>query len=138
MEIKRPVSIEQRIWCPRKCSFDETMRISKCSDCVFFNGLGDYEIKCLYDANILLRRMHITEFICNDYIYRAKRVSELPEEVVSKVTDEDNGYCSLCCFNTKLSNGVDICLLRQSASSDEIDNFCCYDDEIWTQEKIER
>lgn len=135
MEDKRTIYKEERVWCPRTCSVEETIKISKCNNCVFFNGKENDKIKCLYNVGILFKRMHVTEFTCNGNIYKAKRIDDFPEEVISKITDDD--YCSLCCFDTRLSNDVHVCLLRQSANSDNIDCFCCYDDEIWIQEKAE-
>jgi hypothetical protein len=113
---------------------------SHCEGCSFFDGVTKrdedgkvVEINCLRD-NIpsISGHYRTTEMVdCTDHVYRVRRYDP---DIDGELKGDPYDYCQKCCFNHKLSNGKECCLLR--VQDDELSNFLfCFDGEIWTKEK---
>lgn len=145
--VNRKIFNVQRIACP-KYGFGQEIDAAKCKDCPWYGGTDDKAetVQCLYDSGLFMYNMHVTEFKYRDYIYRVMNVSDIPDDeyermAIEKIGEEryrknDFDTCELCCFSQMLKNGETICMLRHSAPSEEISAFCCEDDEIWKQYRI--
>ena len=116
---------------------DNGSDIDHCKKCSFFNGLEKDKdnnvtgVDCLRNE-IPLIRCHVTSFKMGDYLYKARYYDEDKEDPLNEAYD----YCSKCCFNKRLQNGSEICLLR-SGVKEHIEYFMCYEGEIWEKYKIE-
>lgn len=117
--------------------YSEGTTIKHCEDCNFFNGYEKNEndeiigVDCLR-GEIGSLSAHVTEFTSKGYLYKSRYYDSKIDGNLSKAYD----YCEKCCFNKTLKNGNEVCLLRISVPSDEVESFCCYEGEIWTKEEI--
>lgn len=144
MVVNRKIYNIPRIACP-KYGFDQLIDADRCKDCAWYESTDEKSetVQCLYDRGILMHNMHVTEFNSRDYTYKAVQLANMSDEeyerrIIEQVGEEryqkkDFDTCDLCCFKQILKNGETLCLLRQSAVSEEISSFCCYEDEIWEQ-----
>lgn len=111
--------------------------IKHCEECTFFNGVekdinGEIVgVDCLR-SDIGQISAHVTSFTSNGYLYKSRKY----DETIDGELTEDYDFCEKCCFNKKLKNGNETCLLRCGIDNDEKSNFICYEDEIWTKEKM--
>lgn len=125
--IERDIKTVKVIHCPKNARhFGEYQPLDKCKDCSYCDNITKNKVKCIYDAQILLRNMHVTEFTAGEYLYKSK---------INESKTDDN--CSLCCFEQKLKNENTICLLRHSVQDNDLNAFICYGNEYWIKEKIE-
>lgn len=124
------------------CSFylENGSTLEHCKGCSFFNGEKKDDdgnvvaVDCL-KADIPSMHCHVTSFTMGKDTYRSRQYDE---KIDGKIEEDEDGYidyCQKCCFNKKLENGNEICLLRSGIDSEVIDIFCCYEGEIW--EKVE-
>ena len=115
---------------------DHGSDIEHCQKCSFFNGLEKDEegnvtgVDCLR-SEIPSIRCHVTSFTMGDYLYKARYYDEDKDGPL----DEAYDYCSKCCFNKRLQNGSEICLLRSGVEVNK-ECFMCYEGEIWEKVKI--
>lgn len=114
--------------------------LEHCKECRFFNGFKENDdgdvtsIDCLKDE-IPSIRCHVTSFTMGGATYKARYYDKEIDGELERDEDGCVDYCKKCCFNKRLENGNEICLLRSGVSYDSIDSFCCYEGEIW--EKVE-
>ena len=69
-----------------------------------------------------------------------KSSGSLKQEVKCKISrfsynfiygDDPYNYCQKCCFNKKLENDHEVCLLRTTKTDSDVEMFICYEGEIW-------
>lgn len=133
--VKRKILTEKYISCP-KCGYGR-QTVEDCKKCVFYMSTNDGEIECAYNRQIMLTDVHVTQFHTGDYEYNIKQLDRKTYEEHKTEIDKDGGdCCCLCCFNQKLNDDNEYCLLRCGVTDEEVSSFICYEDEYWVENKI--
>ena len=131
-----------QIYCPKHII--DLIDVTRCEHCAFFSGVDEKSVKCKYDRSKMLQHMHVTKFWNGVTEYSSKCWNDLSQDEKNYYIEKFNidkettiiDTCKFCCFDETLDNGQNICLLRQSAASEEIQAFCCYEDEFWEVSQI--
>lgn len=118
------------------CPKGGAKRIGDCYRCIFFEkGKDESTIKCHKAGLPTLTGIHIKQFEHKGYLYTARNYDKNIDGKLE--SDDPYDVCEKCDMRQFLPNGVDYCLLRNSADFENIDMFMCYEGEIWKKTKIE-
>lgn len=110
------------------------VEVEHCKDCSFFNGYKKDVFEQITGVDCLRPEIpsincHVTSFTMGEYEYRSRYYDKEKDGEI--YGDDPYNYCQKCCFNKKLENDHEVCLLRTTKMDSDVEMFICYEGEIW-------